>query len=151
MDVRRVHKHFGAAALGCVLIAASGGTVIAGEPTLVTVTNVTFERNATLCGELATSACVRVSGTMTCDAAGPAEWVEVVLTQRGVTGQDNLDLLDFACSTEPRAFRVAAETFTCEVEFTGRREGCFRPGLATVQAVKDGVVIAEETVLIRKE
>jgi hypothetical protein len=88
---------------------------------------------------------------MTCDATGPAEWVEVFLTQGKVTGGDNLDLLDFACSTEPRPFVDTPETEGCDVPFTGKREGCFRPGRATVRAYIRGVLIAEETVFIRKQ
>ncbi|HJR90721.1 MAG TPA: hypothetical protein VJ782_11245, partial [Aeromicrobium sp.] len=55
-------------------------------------------------------------------------------------GVDNLDLLDFACSTQPRTFTVVAE------ELFGRE---FRPGRATVTARVDGTVIASETIRIR--
>jgi hypothetical protein len=138
-------------ALAFVMVGGTASVVHADE-VVVTVTAVTIERNAALCGELAASGCVRLSGTMTCDATGPAEWVQFYVTQRNTSGLDDLDLLDYACSTEPRSFIVTAETFGCDAPFQRNATGCFRPGPAQVRAVAmdRNVVVLEQTVFIRR-
>jgi hypothetical protein len=124
--------------LAGVIAAASAGTVAASDH-FVEVTDVTFS-GAEMCGTATKSACVVITGTMTCAEEGPAELVNMEITQRGLRGTDNLDLLDFACSTEPREFTAIAETFGA---------GLFRPGRARVTASLSGTVIASDTIRIR--
>ena len=121
------------------LLAAASGSAVAASEHFVEVTDITFA-SAEMCGDEAKNDCVVMTGTITCAEEGPAELVEVSLVQRDLRGVDNLDLLDFACSTQPRTFTVVAE------ELFGRE---FRPGRATVTARVDGTVIASETIRIR--
>jgi hypothetical protein len=111
------------------------------DETLVNVTGVTIDRAAYIFGKDAPS--IRVTGTLTCDATGPAEYTEIRATQRGVSGQTNLDLLDFACTTEPRAFTAVVESF-CDPG------SCFRRGAARVQAVAPTLSV-EQLVAVRPE
>jgi hypothetical protein len=117
----------------------------------VAVTNVTFDPVAQLCIEGAAAPCVRVTGTLTCASTGLAQLVDIFVVQRDQDAVNNLDLLDFACSTEPRAFSATAETDGCD-PIGGDKAGCFRPGRATARAVVfRGPVVAEETIRIRKQ
>ena len=108
-----------------------------------------FDRAAHLCGDSTASGCVILSGTLTCAETGLAELVSVTLQQRGLVGTDNPDLLDFACSPEPRSFNVIAETFGCDAPARPSTE-CFRPGPAVVEASVSGVVLTQGTVRVRK-
>ena len=147
MDRHRVLRWVTSIALAGMLAGSTVGPVAGQE--IVTVSSITFDRVAHLCGQTTASGCVRLTGTMTCASAGFAQLVNVFLDQRGLIGLDNLDLLDFACSPEPRSFTVVVENEGCG--FTNTPAGCFRPGPATVRAVVfRGPVITEQSVLIRK-
>ena len=132
-------------ALAGVVLGASAAPATAGV--FVEVTAITFDRVAHLCGDIRTSGCVIMTGTITCAETGLAELVSVELRQREIRGTDNLDLLDFACSTEPRTFTVIAETFGCVF---GERAGCFRTGPGTVEASVSGQVLTTERVLVKR-
>ena len=132
-------------ALAGVVLGAGATPASAGA--FVEVTDITFDRVAHLCGDIKTSGCVIMTGTITCAETGLAELVSVELRQREIRGTDNLDLLDFACSTEPRTFSVIAETFGCVF---GERAGCFRTGPATVEASVSGQVLTTERVIVKR-
>jgi hypothetical protein len=134
--------------LACVLSLGISQAVAGQE--YVTVTNVTIDKVAYLCGETTESGCVRLTGTLTCETTGLAQLIDLFIQQRDLSGVDDLDLLDFACSTEPRSFNVAVESGGCDPGVPPPN-GCFRPGRATVQAVVfRGLVLAEQSVRIRK-
>jgi hypothetical protein len=124
-------------ALATLVMAAGTGVVSAVET--VNVTSVTFDSTAVLCGGEKTNDCAIIHGEITCDATGPAELVSVVLTQRGTRATDNLDLLDFPCTTTPTEFTVVVESFG----------DLLRRGRATVIASVEGTVIATEKIQIR--
>jgi hypothetical protein len=150
MGRQRIRRSIASLALGAALAGASFG-VAAADPVYVTVTDVTFDRVATLCNEFAASGCVRLTGTITCAEAGLPVLVEIFLRQGDITGGDNLDLLDFACSPVPRAFLVHVEFDGCSVPGIRNPAGCFKPGPATAVAqVFRGEVLTEQRVLVRK-
>jgi len=150
VHVRSTLRVLRPAALGFLLVLVSTGAATSGEPGPVNVTDVTLDRVAYLCGDAAVSACAVVTGTITCDAAGPARTVHLVLSQRGVSGTDNDDLLDFACSTQPTPFGVVVESLVCDAGFVNNPTGCFKPGLASVRATLEGAPIAAQRTLLRK-
>lgn len=143
MNARATRRVLLSAVLGGLMAASTVGAVSADE--FVNATSVTFDKIAYIY-EAGTPAVV-VSGTMTCDATGPAVEVYVNITQRQATGYSNSELLDFACSTEPRAFTITLEGW-CDDEV--RDPECFRPGRATIRAYVGGITLTEETVLIKR-
>lgn len=139
-----------AAALGpsaflAAMLVLGAGLPVAAEEIPTTVTRVTINRVAHISGKFAPS--IQVTGTLACDAAGPAEPTEQSATQHGVQGQANLDLLDFPCTTEPRPFRVVIETFGCD-ESSGA--GCFRRGKALVRFSATDISV-ERRVTVRQD
>ena len=122
--------------LALALLAAAPAAAMAEE--FVTVTSVTIDPVATLCE---TRGCVIVTGTITCDGVGAAELVNLDVYQGRVQGFDDFDLLDFACSTEPRPYTIVAENYL---------DQRFHPGRATAVASIDGSVVASATVRTRR-
>jgi hypothetical protein len=146
MSRNRMPRWMRSIAIAGMVLGASAAPVHAQE--FVNVTDVSFDKVAHLCGESTASGCVRLTGTITCESTGLADLVEVFLRQRDLQGADNLDLLDFACSTEPRAFTAIVEFDGCG--FPETRAGCFRPGPALARAFLSDELVAEERVIIRK-
>ena len=146
MTLVRTSRWVRSIALAGIVLGASTAPVAAQE--YVNVTEVTFDKVAHLCGEGSASGCVRLTGTITCEAEGLANLVEVFLQQRSIEGADNLNLLDFACSTEPRAFNVAVEFDGCGAPES--RAGCFKPGRALARAFVGSDLVAEERVVVHK-
>ena len=98
------------------------------EDDAVTVTSVKLDRTGYLSGSL--SATVRITGTITCAATGPADLTTTIARQRRAVGQDNLDLYWFPCTTTPQPFSLVVESLTCDEVASDQ---CFRRGISRVE------------------
>lgn len=116
---------------------ASVSTVRAEHADEVDVVAVTIDRFATLSQARGV---MWVTGTLTCSAAGHAEFTWTEGRQRSVRGTDNFDLWYMPCSTQPTRFATAVENFDNE----------WKPGTATVRMtnVSQGL-LAERRVTVK--
>ncbi len=113
------------------LLASTMAAPVMAEEETVAVTTVRLDRTAKLTSSVA--ATVRLTGTIACNAEGPADLTTTIARQRAVEGRDNWDLYMFACSTEPRPFTVVVESPGCDPDFAASQ--CFKRGVMRVEVV----------------